>query len=345
LCDQVIQALAETYKAVYVDATHNETADENVNGKMIVYTSHPAKDELHIHKKLNTFHFRHLFAEADFALVNGNHLQAKAQVLIIDGAKRSSLQKRVSQLTDVQLIILINSETEIFDFIKDALPGWNTLPVIQISETDKIISFFQSRLKERQPQLNGLVLAGGESSRMGHDKTLIHWHGKEQRYYIADLIRPFCNQVFISCRNKQQAGITEDYESLEDSFTGLGPYGAILSAFRHNPDAAWLVIASDLPLLDSDTIAQLTDNRKTAAIATTFAGNDDLPEPLITIWEPKSYPLLLANLAQGYSCPRKLLLNNDTHIIQANNPKALMNVNTPEQAKEATSLLEKKILS
>jgi molybdopterin-guanine dinucleotide biosynthesis protein A len=66
---------------------------------------------------------------------------------------------------------------------------------------------------------------------------------------------------------------------------------------------------------------------------------------LITIWEPKSYPLLLANLAQGYSCPRKLLLNNDVHIIQANNQGRLMNVNTPEQAKEATSLLEKKILS
>ena len=58
-----------------------------------------------------------------------------------------------------------------------------------------------------------------------------------------------------------------------------------------------------------------------------------MPEPLITIWEPKSYGMMLALLAQGYSCPRKVLLNSDALSLTVPNPAALTNVNTPEELK------------
>src|SRR5688572_29153142 len=74
LSDQIIQALTPTYKAVYLDATHNDSTDEKANRKLVEYTSHPAKDEFHMYQKLNAFRFRQFFAEADLALVNGNHL-------------------------------------------------------------------------------------------------------------------------------------------------------------------------------------------------------------------------------------------------------------------------------
>ena len=35
------------------------------------------------------------------------------------------------------------------------------------------------------PALNGLVLAGGKGKRLGRDKGLIKWQGKEQRYHVA----------------------------------------------------------------------------------------------------------------------------------------------------------------
>lgn len=54
---------------------------------------------------------------------------------------------------------------------------------------------------------------------------------------------------------------------------------------------------------------------------------DQMPEPLIALWEPKSYAVLLSFLAQGYSCPRKVLLNSDTLILQAPEPETLTNVN------------------
>jgi len=200
-------------------------------------------------------------------------------------------------------------------------------------------------VKKNIPVINGLVLAGGKSVRMGFDKTVIEWHGKDQRSYMADALKAICNDVFISCRTEQQDEI-KNYKTIADTFTGLGPYGAILSAFRENPDVAWLVTASDLPLMDKATLQYLINYRNISAVATTFESpHDGLPEPLITIWEPKAYHILLSFLAQGYSCPRKVLRNNDVHIIKAQYPEKLMNVNTEEELIKAKALLNIKTVT
>jgi molybdopterin-guanine dinucleotide biosynthesis protein A len=191
-----------------------------------------------------------------------------------------------------------------------------------------------------QTLVNGLVLAGGKSNRMGRDKSSITWHGKEQKYYIADLLKPFCKEVFIS-RREEQTETNQNYKTLRDSFKEIGPYGAILSAFRFQPDVAWLVVACDLPLVDKSTLSYLLQNRDTTKIATTFTSPfDGLPEPLITIWEPKSYEVLLSYLSNGYTCPRKVLIkSNDAHILQAPDADSLMNVNTPEDFAKAKKLI------
>jgi molybdopterin-guanine dinucleotide biosynthesis protein A len=190
-----------------------------------------------------------------------------------------------------------------------------------------------------KPVLNGLVLAGGKSKRMGKDKSLINWHGKEQLYHIADLLKPFCSEVFISCR-KEQLHLITGYQAIADSYEDMGPYGAILSAFHHNADRAWLVVACDLPLLNTETFSYLMQQRDPQAMATTFESpHDGLPEPLITIWEPKSMNILLASLPNGYQCPRKALINNDTKVIQAKNPHVLTNVNTPQDVEKIKHLL------
>ena len=192
--------------------------------------------------------------------------------------------------------------------------------------------------------INGLVLAGGKSKRMGRDKGSIEWHGKEQQHYMADLLRPLCNKIYISHRHGQEAKTNKNYKTLVDTYTGIGPYGAILSAFRFQPDVAWFVVACDLPLLDTDTLKYLLVNRNAAAMATTFQSpHDGLPEPLITIWEPRSREILLSFLANGYTCPRKLLIQSDAaHILQPPDSNALMNVNTPEDFKKAEEIIIQK---
>lgn len=190
--------------------------------------------------------------------------------------------------------------------------------------------------------LNGLVLAGGKSRRMGRDKDLIQWHGKEQRYYAADMLQHFCEEVFISCRAEQAKDIDDAYQTLPDTFLDMGPYGGILSALRSHRDKAWLVVACDLPLLNEETIRFLIANRNSQKIATAFESpHDGLPEPLITIWEQQSYPVLLHFLGKEITCPRKVLMNSDVRILKPLQPEALMNVNTPEEAASAKEILNK----
>ena len=190
------------------------------------------------------------------------------------------------------------------------------------------------------PLIYGLVLAGGKSSRMGIDKANIIWHLKEQQYHMADILLPFCETVFISCKPGQASNLNQDYHILPDTVNGLGPFGAILSAFQNNSSCAWLVTACDLPMLNAETISNLIKHRDPNCMATTFRSPvDGLPEPLITIWEPRSYQVLQYFLSKDVSCPRKALMNNDVKILTAPDPIALSNVNTKEDARKVKDLL------
>ena len=350
LAVNVISALSPTYKCAYADTSHNDEIilppGRLANGAILEYTDQINHQQFNFSRKPTHFQLKQQFNDADLVLVNGNHQQAKAQVVIIYNNKAASLQKRIEQLTNVELILLAENVNYVFDFVKEELPNWQNIPIFRLDETDKIIAFFETKMRQAKPVLSGLVLAGGKSIRMGFDKGAVSWFGKEQRYHIADMLKPFCHEVFISCRAEQKQQIDIKYNVLEDTFTNLGPFGAILSAFREQPDKAWLVVACDLPLLETETFKFLIEQRKISAIATAFNSPDnEFPEPLITIWEPKSYPVLLAFLAQGYSCPRKVLINNDVNLLQAPNPDALTNVNTPEDLEKVKRTMHQKIVN
>ena len=336
LAQVVISALSDRWQCAYLDTDHAESDASGAlaAGAVFEYTNQIQHHQIRLKGDLKPPRFRALLQEADLILANGNHHEAAAQVVIIDPAKENSLRKRLAQLTNVRLILLADGANDVFDFVENTLPHPAAVPRLRLNDTAGIIGFFEQEMLRKTPPLNGLVLAGGRSLRMGQDKGGIAWHGKPQREHMADLLRPFCTEVFISCRAGQETDLATTCPVLPDSFAELGPYGAILSAFRHNPNGAWLVVACDLPLLDASTLDFLVKNRQPWRTATSFQSpHDQMPEPLITIWEPKSYGMMLALLAQGYSCPRKVLLNSDALSLTVPNPAALTNVNTPEELK------------
>ncbi|MCK5816227.1 MAG: NTP transferase domain-containing protein [Flavobacteriaceae bacterium] len=178
---------------------------------------------------------------------------------------------------------------------------------------------------------------------MGVDKGLLEYHGVSQRDYLYDLLGAMFplkdeNQkgVYISVRQHQDVS----GNTIVDKFKDLGPFGGICSAFQENPNTAWFVIATDLPFVDQEMIELLLKHRNPLKIATTLKGkNKQFPEPLITIWEPKAYPILLSYLAQGYSCPRKVLINSDVEIVEVDDA-IIRNINTPQDYKEAKKELK-----
>ena len=180
--------------------------------------------------------------------------------------------------------------------------------------------------------MNGLVLAGGKSRRMGIDKGALHYHGKAHREYTADLLNEVCESSFISCRKEQLSSVHSQYQLIVDSYSNLGPFGGMLTAFESNPHTAWMIVACDFPHLDTATIKQLAEARDPNKIATCFLNpNNSIPEPLITIWEPRAYPIFQNFLNQGYYSPKSILVNTDVKEIQVENKLCLENVNEKKQ--------------
>jgi molybdenum cofactor guanylyltransferase len=339
----IIDRLSDLYRVGYVDADHRG-ADEAEklpeamqHGACMEYTDKIEHHRFDFQAELSTHQYRWHFNEQDAVIVNGNHFPAKRQIVVVDPKKEDSLRRKLDRLTDVRLILLAEGVKEAFPWLKEELEGFNNIPQMKLEDDAGIPLFIEKELNAAPAPLYGLVLAGGKSERMGEDKGLIDYHGMPQRDYVKQLLQHYCQDTFLSCRPAQ----AEELENpLPDTFAGLGPFGGILSALRQKPDAAWLVVACDLPLLNDETLAQLVGYRNASRIATSFQSpSTDFPEPLVTIWEPRSYPVLLQFLAQGYSCPRKVLINTEIELLDPSQPEALRNVNTPEEKEEAIAII------
>ena len=319
-----ISSNLSNYNLAYFDASHAKDVEEN---NLSEYTFHH-KGNLQINTTsvINKFEQRLQFINHDFVFINGNHYQGSKQILILDDKKEASIKKRLDQITNIQFIIKLNSNVPYFDCLLEEFPQIKNLTCYSINEVDKITNHIHNLIKENIAPIKGLVLTGGKSTRMGMDKSLLDYYGKPQKEHIKELLENNGLDTFYSVQL-----ISDKPDEIHDAFLNLGPFGGICSAFQKNPNSAWLVLATDVPFVNSDLIQLLLQKRDPSKIATAIKGkNKDFPEPLITIYEPKAYTKLLQYLAQGYSCPRKMLINSDIEIIEVND-NLIRNINTPEE--------------
>lgn len=180
-------------------------------------------------------------------------------------------------------------------------------------------------------KLNGLILTGGRSTRMGQDKAGLIYHTKPQREHLTDLLRPYCNLVCWSVNVTQATDLTDSGQChIVDAFDWPGPLNGILSAFAYDAEAAWLVVACDMPLLTVQSLDALVTGRNGAKLATVFYDSDgQLPEPLLGIYEPAFNPILQQAVAAGQYSPRQLLRQNDVQLLTAPDIRELTNINDP----------------
>ena len=182
------------------------------------------------------------------------------------------------------------------------------------------------------PNLHGLVLAGGKSTRMGQDKSLLDFHGKPQRIYLYELLSQFCAQTFISCNARQFQDIDPRYHPIPDQFDSSTPLNGILSAFARHNDKGWLVVACDMPFVDKDILHHLVSQRDQNKLATCFYNPEiQAPEPLLTIWEAQAYPLLLKFYREKSHSPKAFLTTHAVALLELPDQKYLTNVNTLQE--------------
>lgn len=142
--------------------------------------------------------------------------------------------------------------------------------------------------KNSFPETYGLVMCGGQSSRMGTDKSMLQYYDKPQRYHVYDMLQPFCEKVFISCSKELPASFEKEYNFIQDSpdFGPIGPPAALLTAFSQYPGKNILFIGCDYPFLKADELVNFSSycNNEPAAF---YNDTANIYEPVLA-WYPHS---------------------------------------------------------
>jgi molybdopterin-guanine dinucleotide biosynthesis protein A len=94
-----------------------------------------------------------------------------------------------------------------------------------------------------------IVLAGGQSSRLGMDKSFVHVNGQSLIEHIVAKLTRLSDDVIIA------ANSPEKYNRLKvrlvgDIYPGKGALGGLYSGLRAATNAYSLVVACDMPFLD-----------------------------------------------------------------------------------------------
>lgn len=115
------------------------------------------------------------------------------------------------------------------------------------------------------PGLAGLVMAGGQSKRMGTDKALLHFSNGPTLLDIACAkISSLAPVWHVSCAF---GNARPGYPSLEDSLENFGPLAGILKGLenaREHGCLTLLVLACDLPLMPASLLAALYETHISA---------------------------------------------------------------------------------
>lgn len=181
--------------------------------------------------------------------------------------------------------------------------------------------------------LKVLILAGGESKRMGRNKALIEYHGKPQILHLTEIFHQPALKTFISIKDvKNFPDLASQANILFDSkeWPFHGPISGLLGAFESFPESNWLLIACDYPLLDQITIQAflnfiIEEPEKTAAFR---ADDDQFYEPLLAYYPHNVYKDLRAHIQSGDDSLQRFLQKMNARAFIPENINSVRNANT-----------------
>lgn len=145
--------------------------------------------------------------------------------------------------------------------------------------------------------VTGYVLAGGKSSRMGHDKALLELAGRSLVLLAVEKLKRVCADVFILGNRPE----LETYAPLvRDLHEGCGPLGGMEAALSHSESKWNLLMAVDMPFFPAgflDAWVRKVIRQEDARVALFTV--DGSPQPALCLLHKDILPVVSGAVVQG----------------------------------------------
>ena len=179
-----------------------------------------------------------------------------------------------------------------------------------------------------------VILAGGQSRRMGFNKALVNVQGRPLISVLIDRIRPLTERILISS-NDPSAYLFLNFPVIADFYKDQGPLAGFHSAMHQNECSLFLIIACDLLNLQLPILRKLISfcEGYDAAIPRT---SDGIAHPLCAAYRPTCLPIIESSLLKGDNKVIKTFLSDRLSVRWVTPDEGsfkdtdLANINTPE---------------
>jgi molybdopterin-guanine dinucleotide biosynthesis protein A len=171
-----------------------------------------------------------------------------------------------------------------------------------------------------RPDLTGVLLVGGASTRFGSPKALAQLNGETLAERAWRILGGACEHRLAV--GKEADGLDLPFPLLDDGTETRAALAGLVAGLRAAPTEVAVVVPVDTPMLTSDLLLELADACADAA----------LPEsgPLPGAYRKTALPVLERRLAEGRLALHEALDELDTRKLTLDNA-ALVNVNTPDE--------------
>ncbi len=156
------------------------------------------------------------------------------------------------------------------------------------------------------PPVVGVLLAGGQSRRMGGgDKTLRRFAGATLLSQVVARMRPQVRRLVLNANGDPARFADYGLPVVADSIGGQpGPLAGVLAgldwAAAEAPDCAWVAsVPTDAPFLPPDLVARLVAAVEAAGADMACAASGGRPHPVVGLWPVRLREALRRALAEG----------------------------------------------
>ena len=186
-------------------------------------------------------------------------------------------------------------------------------------------------------QIPCVIFAGGKSSRMKEDKSLLPFAGFNTltQYQYSRLSKIF-NNVYISCKDKNKFDFDANFieDTKDKTFAPTSGFLAIYEQLQRD----FFAISVDTPFLNNTEIEKIIDHDRADADATIAKTNFGI-HPICGIYHYSLKDKFILMDRENNHKLGFLLKNSNTIFVDFNDEKPFLNLNHPHEYQEALTLI------